>query len=313
MTWLFFALSGPVLYAISVHFDKYLVERYFKDSNVAVLLVFTAMAGVAALPFIGALQPHVLHVPWKDVSVIALAGLLFMTAMYFYLQALQTEEASVVSPFFQASPLFAYGLGYLVLGERLTGLQLAGGALIVVGAVLISVRFRDAGAFKARLVALMLTCAMALACASLIFKIFAVRDDFWTTMFWTFAGQAAFGVVVLAIPSSRRQFLTLLRENPAAMLTINAVNELVNLAGSLGARFALTLAPLSLVQAVTSTTTLFVFLFGVAITLVAPTLGREDLSWPQLARKGLSAILIVIGVILVVSHTAGAAANGHPQ
>ena len=300
MTWLFFALAGPILWAISVHFDKYLVERFFKDSNVAVLLVFTALTGLAALPFIAFHQPGVVHVPWTDIVVISVAGLLYMGAMYFYLQALQTEEASVVSPFFQASPLFAYGLGYVVLGETLTGLQLAGGALIVLGAVLISVRLGDAGRFKIRLVALMLTCALALSLASLIFKIFAVRDDFWTTAFWTFVGQAVFGVVVLAVPGIRRQFLTLLRTNTGALLSINAVNELVNLAGGLGARYALTLAPLSLVQAITSTTTLFVFIFGVAISLLAPALGREDLSGPQLAKKGLSAVLIVAGIILVV-------------
>ena len=39
MAWLFFAFSGPVLWAISTHFDKYLVERYFKHNDVAVLRV----------------------------------------------------------------------------------------------------------------------------------------------------------------------------------------------------------------------------------------------------------------------------------
>ncbi len=36
MSWLLFAFSGPVLWAISVHLDKYLVERFFQDSNVVV-------------------------------------------------------------------------------------------------------------------------------------------------------------------------------------------------------------------------------------------------------------------------------------
>ena len=48
MSWLFFAFSGPVLWAISVHLDKYIVERFFKESNVAVLLLFTAFIGLAA-------------------------------------------------------------------------------------------------------------------------------------------------------------------------------------------------------------------------------------------------------------------------
>ena len=46
MSWVAFAFSGPVLWAISVHLDKYLVERFFKDSNVAVMLLFTAFVGL---------------------------------------------------------------------------------------------------------------------------------------------------------------------------------------------------------------------------------------------------------------------------
>jgi len=83
------------------------------------------------------------------------------------------------------------------------------------------------------------------------------------------------------------------------MLTINSANELINLGGSLGARYALLLAPLSLVQAIGSTTTLFVFLFGIVLTIFLPRLGREDLSTRNLAQKGVSAGLVAIGVILV--------------
>ena len=57
MSWLVFAFSGPVLWAISTHLDKYLVERYFKHSDVAVLLLFTAFIGVLTLPFIAYFEP----------------------------------------------------------------------------------------------------------------------------------------------------------------------------------------------------------------------------------------------------------------
>ena len=60
----------------------------------------------------------------------------------------------------------------------------------------------------------------------------------------------------LAAPPSASQFLALLRANPGAVILINAANELVNLGGGLGNRYALLLAPLSLVQAAGSTTTL---------------------------------------------------------
>jgi hypothetical protein len=52
------------------------------------------------------------------------------------------------------------------------------------------------------------------------------------------------------------------------------------------------LAPLGWVQTVTSTTWLFVFLFGVILSIVAPGFGHEDLSTRNLFQKALSSILV---------------------
>ena len=297
--WLLFAFSGPVLWAASTHVDKYLVERYFRHADVAVLVVFTSLIGLVMLPFIGFFDPAALAPGWRAALAVAASGLLYMTAMYFYLKALQLEEASVVAPFFQAAPLFGYVLGLLFLGEQLTGRQLCGGAFIVAGGALISVRLGGRRRFRGRLVALMLTAAFAVALSSVIFKGVAEDTGFWTTAFWNYTGEALFGVGVLALPAMRREFLGLFRRHPGAVLGINTANELINLGGNLGARYALLLAPLSLVQAINGTTTLFVFAFGVLLTLFWPKLGREDLSAHNLWQKGLCAVLITVGVVLV--------------
>jgi drug/metabolite transporter (DMT)-like permease len=293
-----------VLWAISVHFDKYLVERFFKQSNVVVLLLFTALIGLLLLPPIWWLQPSVTAPGAGSIALIIFSGILYMGALLLYLRALQGEEASVVAPFFQASPLFGYALGYLMLGETLSGRQITGGALIVVGALIVSLRFdqlvaKGHRAFKARLAGLMLACGFALSVSALIFKIFAVKVEFWTTTFWMFAGEGIFGCALLLVPAYRRQFVTVLRANTLPLLTINGCNELINLGGGLGNRYALTLAPLSLVQAIGSTTTLFVFAFGAILSLISPKLGRENLSRRELVQKGIAAILVAAGVALV--------------
>lgn len=298
MRWLVYAFSGPVLWAASTHIDKYLVDRYFRHSSVAVLMVFTALIGLLMLPFIVYWDPGVLSLGPKDATVIAFSGVLYMGAMQLYLQALQTNEASVVAPFFQAAPLFGYALAYLVLGETLTRVQLGGGALILTGGLLLSVHPRG-GRIRLSLVLLMLSAAFIIALSSVIFKVFAVEDEFWSTAFWTYLGEALYGFFILALPAQRRSFLGLLRTHTGAVLSVNAANELINLGGGLGMRYALTLAPLSLVQAIGSTTTLFVFLFGVGLSLFLPRLGREDLSARNLAQKGASALLIAAGVYFV--------------
>ncbi len=310
MSWLLFAFSGPVLWAISTHLDKYLVEQYFKHSDVAVLLLFAAFIGVLTLPFIAFFEPTILRPGLGSMALIMLSGILYMAAMLFYLRALQAEEASVVAPFFQTAPLFGYVLAYLVLGETLSVRQMAGGALIVAGTLIVSVRFApslasaaraagDGRRFKARLALLMLGCGFALAVSGLIFKVFAVEVEFWTTTFWMFVGEAMFGAALLAIGPYRRQFVAVLRTNTAALLTINGSNELINLGGGLGNRYALMLAPLSLVQAIGATTTLFVFLFGVVLSVISPRLSRETLSVGELMQKGIAASFVAVGVALV--------------
>ena len=145
----------------------------------------------------------------------------------------------------------------------------------------------------------MLTCALAIALSTLIFKFFAVRDEFWTTTFWNFAGQALFGVILMLIAANRRQFIKMMRANTGAVLSVNGANELINLGGNLGMRYTLLFAPLGIVQAISSTTPFFVLFFGVVLSLFFPSLGREEISFAGLMQKIIAITLVVAGVLLI--------------
>jgi len=298
MTWILLAFCGPVLWAASTHIDKYLVERFFKDSGVGALLIFTALIGLVGLPFIAAFV-DVFAIGATGIAVTSLSGLLYLTAMYFYLRALQQEEASVIAPLFQTSTLFTYAIAYFVLHERLTGARLLGGLLIIASAAAISYEPGRRHRFKLGIVAPILACTATLAASSVIFKFFAIKDAFWAVTFWNFAGEALFGAAMLAIPGVRRDFLGMFKKSPGAVIGINAANELINLGGGLAARYASLLGPVSLVQAIGGTTSFFVFAFGVILSLFFPKLGRESLSRGSLVQKGIAVILIVAGVILI--------------
>jgi uncharacterized membrane protein len=304
MSWILLAFLGPVLWAASTHIDKYLVERFFKDSGVGALLIFTALLGLLGLPFIAAFV-DVFSIGTTGIAVTSLSGLLYLTAMYFYLRALQQEEASVIAPLFQTSTLFTYAIAYFVLHEHPTGSKLLGGALIIVSALVVSYEPGRKFSFKLGVVVPILICTATLAASAVIFKMFAIKDAFWAVTFWNFAGEAVFGAVMLAIPRVRRDFLGMFRKSPGAVIGINAANELINLGGGLAARFASLLGPVSLVQAISGTTSFFVFAFGVLLSLFFPKLGREDMSRAALLRKGAAIVLIVPGVILIGSGSGG--------
>lgn len=300
MYWLIYAFSGPVLWALSTHIDKYLVERYFKQGSVAVLMVFTAIIGALALPLIWFFQPGAVALDHESMVVIAASGILYMSAIYFYLQALQTEEASTIAPFFQAAGVFGLILGYFILGEKISYLQIIGVLLIIAGSVILSFRFgQGTSQVKKKLVILMLFCALAISLSSLIFKFFAVRDEFWTTTFWNFFGQALFGVILMLAAENRKQFSEMIHANAGALLSVNVANELINLGGNLGVRYTLLLAPLGVVQAISSTTSFFVLFFGVILSLFFPNLAREEISIGNLMQKIIAATLVVAGVLLI--------------
>jgi hypothetical protein len=205
-----------------------------------------------------------------------------------------------VAPLFQAAPLFTYALAYFILGERLTPTQMMGGGAIVCGALIISLDPRQLKrGFRLRLVLLMLACTFALALASVSFKLFAVKDEFWTTTFWMFLGESFFGLAFLLFRSRRAEFFGMFRKNPYAVAGINAANELINLGGGLAARYASILGSVSIVQAIGGTTTLFVFGFGVLLSIFYPKLGHEDLSARNLLQKGVAAVFIAVGVALI--------------
>ena len=89
------------------------------------------------------------------------------------------------------------------------------------------------------------------------------------------------------------------------MVGVNAANELINLGGGLGVRYASLLAPVALVSAIAATTTFFVFLFSVLLTLFFPQVGREDLSARNVLQKAVGGVLIMAGVALIESLAPG--------
>ncbi|MEJ0020311.1 MAG: EamA family transporter [Acetobacteraceae bacterium] len=297
--WLLFAFAAPMLWAISTHIDKFLVDRYAHRGDVGVLVVFTGMTGLIVAAAIWLLLPTTLALPLSSIALIVASGALSMLAMYFYLDALQTEDASAVAPWFQAAPLFGYALGYAVLGETLTPRQVLGGALIVGGTIVLSLGRGFRRGLNLRLAGFMLACAFTLALSTAIFKLFAVEDEFWSTTAWTSAGQALVGLLLLARGSTWRQLVMMLRGDAPLVVSVNAANEAINLAGSLAQRYALVLAPLSLVQAIGGTAPLFVFAFGLALSAVSPRLASEDLSPAGLLHKSIAALLVVAGVVLI--------------
>ena len=119
-----------------------------------------------------------------------------------YLYALDIDEVSFVTPFYQTVPIFAYFLGYFILSETITLAQGLGSFVIIVGALALSFEFGRRGMkFKRNVVALMLGASFLSALNGVIFKLIAVDKGFWISLFWGFCRETMTGLTFLGLHS----------------------------------------------------------------------------------------------------------------
>lgn len=298
---LILALIPPILYALSNHIDKHLIERYLKGGEIGALIILSALFGVVLWPiflvwdraiFTGYTIGHI--------SILMITGALLVGALILYFYALADEETSTVVPFFETIPVFTYIIGLIVLGEVLSRQHILAGLLIVCGAALLSYDWSGSSRkFKLRLVALMLGSSVLYACMGVLFKFAALNGSFPVAVFWGLVGADIAGLILFVlIPSWRRQFIDLMRRNSLAVLGLNASNELITLMGDTIMRYAVLLAPVAVISAIGSLQSFFVLVLGVVLTLVFPHGNYETLTRAHLLPKIIAIVLIVTGSVM---------------
>lgn len=302
MNWFIIALIAPLAHAAVNHIDKHLISKYLKGGEVGSLILFSALFAVVALPFVVWMEPAVFVITKTDAVLLMINGFLLILAYICYFYALNKDEASFVAPLFQLVPIFSFGLGYFFLGETLSMMQITGSLVIIVGAVILSFEFGRAKVqLKKAVLLLMISSSLLYAINAVLFKFVAESQQrFWPALFWDFLGKVVFGILIfLTIAPYRRQFLTVLKENKKAVLTLNSLGEILAVLGEGALAFTTLLAPVVLVQVVSGFQPMFVFLYGVLLTLFWPSFEKESLATKSLLQKFIGIALIILGSVAI--------------
>ena len=303
MSWFLFTLIGPFLYALTNHIDKHLLDKHFKQGGAGTLILFSSLLSAFALPFIFWADPGVFSVSTGNILVLAVVAILNISVLWCYLLALKKEEASVAIVFYQLVPVFGLILGYLLLGETITRLQLIAMAIIILGTTIISFEIDVENNFRLRheTVALMLAASFFWALGSVIFKSVALDENVWRSLFWEHLMLTAVGIFLFTcIRSYRLHFLTAIRTNSARILSLNFVNEGLYIGGNLVFSFAYLLAPISLVLLVDSFQPIFVLAIGILLTLYFPTFAKEKIHAKHLLQKAAAIGIVIFGTYLLL-------------
>lgn len=302
MNWFFIALITPVTAAFVNHFDKYLVSRFTKDSSVGVLILFSSLFAVVALPVILVINPDVFSTAsFLRSLVLMINGGLLMLAILFYLYALENHEASYIAPMFELIPVFSFFLGFIFLGETLVAKQFIAAGLIILGSIILAVELEGRRSkVKINLILLMSGASLLYALNAVVFKYVSIDQSFTASLFWDMLGKVFFGLLLfVGVKSFRRDFLHLVKSHHYYVIGLNVINEIIGLIGMIAVIYAVLLAPVVLVQVVGSLQTGLVFIFGILITLFFPKFGQESLLFKHLAQKVTGIVIVTIGIYLL--------------
>lgn len=296
MSWFLIALFPPLLWGISNFIDKYLLSKYFKIGGIGALLIFSALTGTFLLPIIFIFQRSSLTISFFEGSLMILNGIIYMVALVPYLYALKKDETSVIVPIFQLIPVISYFLAYYILGETLTGVQIVASLLIIGGAIIIAMDIDGRmPRFKTDTFLLMFLSSLFYSFSTVIFKFVANNNHFWKTTFWEYIGFTLAAMILLLIPSYRKEFRQVICENKLSFMTLNIFNEIINILSRILMTFATLLAPLALVWVVNGFQSFFVFIMGIGLTIFFPHINSESLRKRHLLQKTIAIMIMFIG------------------
>jgi drug/metabolite transporter (DMT)-like permease len=302
MNWFTISLLPPMIWALSNHFDKYLLNKFFKNIGGGPLIILTSLTALITLPLILLFSSAEISMNAPAILALIGLGLLGMGGGLLYIYAMSKDDPSVVIPLFQMIPVFNYFLGLIFLKETLSTVQLIGSVLVIGGAIFLTTE-QEGRKFKIKAG---IFWVMALNCIlhsffDLSFKYIAKSENLWGANFWVYFGMALFGIAILIFSKDwRNKFFSIFKYNRTKIISLGLISEGGSIVANLIFNYALLLMPIALVSVVSNgLQPFFVLLFGIVLTVIFPEICHEKLTTRNLAPKIAFIAIIFIGTYLL--------------
>ena len=299
MTWVAAVLISTTLFALVSVLDKRLLAHLFPSAQSFNVAFGLLQAPISALLF-AVVVPTVgfdggAGIPWAIAS-----GLLWAGGITLFFHGLRLEEVSRATPIQMTAPIFTALLAVTFLGESLNALQWVAIVVVVLGGATVTVR-PELGWFRIanrRALVILLGASFVMGVAFVVSKEATNQMNVWAIQAFR---AASMGAGVLAL-QGRRQAL---REARRMLGDRRAMGTLVLTEGIMApiAAFmfvvALSLGPVSLVSAVSSSRPLIVLGASAALSTRFWNVLGERLDRRTLGIKLASTVLIVGGVAVL--------------
>ena len=302
MSWLIVVLAGHFLNAVAFVIDKILLTKSFQ--NPFVYAFFIGVLGglaVVLLPF------GVQLTTGTELLVDIAGGVLFIVSLLFFFTALKGSEASRIVPFIGGGiPVFTLIFELLFIDSSFSAKELLAFAILVVGTVLIAIEIgpkkdESKKTLGARAWVYGLLAAVSFATSFGLTKIAYDAQPFVSAFFWQRAASFVFVLLFLLLPVYRK---AIKHDFPMLKTRVGATFMLSQSFGGGGfvlINYAISLASVSIVNALQGVQYAFLLIMAVLGTLKWPNLLKESMNRTTLVLKSIAVVVIGVGLYLIAA------------
>lgn len=297
MSWLFFALLAPAIFTVVTFIDKLILEKEVRDP-----LSMPIYSGITA--FVAGCVLWVLTgfpvLSLGDTVLILVAGMVTGFGAAIYFKALSQEETSRIIFFIQMQPIMVLLLSLIFLREGVDGQQFMGFVLILGAALALSAGSGLKGLRPSRAFWMILCVDFLWAASIVLFKFVSESGDSARLLSYESWGLSLGGLLIyIFIPSIRRAFHSNIRTVSRRAIGMVALNETIFVIAKLATFTAVALGPVALVSVLGGAQVFMGIVVGWVLTLLLPSIYKEDIQRQTLIRKGALAAVMIVGIGLV--------------
>ena len=295
-TWILFILIAELIWSFTSLFDKIILSR----GHIKSPYVFVAFNGLMNILLIF-LLPFYDFGPLSisNILIAVTAGIFLTLGIVFYYKAVQREEISRVLMLWQLIPIFVLVMSFLFIDEVLTKKHFAGFLFLFAAGLVVSYK-KVNGKFKlSKAFYLMLGSTLLISVYYVVSKHIYEVTDFWSAFMWL--RVAAFsGILVLFIPSVRKQFITTMKNMKREIRGLIGFKMIVDFSAFMFLGYAMLNGPISLISALGSATApMFIFFITIFTSIYLPHLIKENIDKKSVLTKIMAIALIIAGIIFV--------------
>ncbi|HXY88264.1 MAG TPA: EamA family transporter [Candidatus Acidoferrales bacterium] len=292
--WFYYTLIAMSLIGSLTLVDKMLVNNFIRDP-----IAFTMLVALSALmPFVG-----LVYLPLKPIAISTAllciaAGFIHTSYVYPYYRSLVFEEVSRVVPLWQLTPIFVLIFARVFLGEILSAPDYVAFILIVIGALLFSIKREQKFSLSSALY-LMLISSILVAIFTVLAKYAFTIEDVFSAFLYIQIGIILSFVSLFAKKDFRQRFLHTFISIPRFICSVAVLDVAVGYLSFASYSLAISMGSVSLVSVVYALQPVYVLIAATIVGIKYKSLIQERVTRWTFTQKLLAVVLIFIGIYIV--------------